>query len=55
MRNTHTGGATAQSLDDGALLQEYGDATKVEGCGGHKSVSGDGVQFDRGGGGEEKI
>ena len=34
VRNAHFGGATDQAPEDGALLREYGDVTKTEGCGG---------------------
>ena len=54
VRNAHSGRATAQAPEYIALLQEYRDAAKMEGFGGHKLVRGDEVQFD-GEEGEEKI
>ena len=37
--NAYAGGAAAQAPENGALLQEHGDAGKTEGYGGRKSVS----------------
>ena len=46
MLNVHSGKATAQVLEEGALLQEYGGTDKTEGFGGRKLVRGYGVKFD---------